>query len=93
MGDIGFVTHHHFESGSAELALWGFSRGIMRGCSSYGFPGAAGNGAGASGLRAYSSDCLLHSRGSEHSGDSSLLSLHLCRKQILTPEELNTLKH
>lgn len=45
-GDIGFVTHYHFVSVSAEMALWGFSRGSMRGCSCYGLAGAAGNGAG-----------------------------------------------
>lgn len=71
-GDIGFVTHHHFVSGSAEMALWGFSRGSMRGCSSYGLPGAAGNGAGAWGLGTYNSGCLSHSLGTELSRGSSL---------------------
>lgn len=45
------------------------------------------------GLGAYNSDCLLHTLGTEHSRGSSPHLLHLCRKQIPTIEELNTLNH
>lgn len=95
-GDIGFITHRLSTSkGLAsvwpEMALWGFSRGRVRVCTSYGLPGAAGNGAGSWG--AYNSSHLLHLLGTECSGGGSPSFWHLCRKQIPTIEELNTLNH
>lgn len=95
-GDIGFITHRlstskGFASVWPEMALWGFSRGSVRVCTSYGLPGAAGNGAGSWG--AYNSGHLLHLLGTECSGGRSPSFWHLCRKQIPTIEELNTLNH
>lgn len=59
VGDIGFVTHPHFVSGSADVALWGFSRGSMRVCRSHRLPGAAGIGAGDLGLTTGTASCIL----------------------------------
>ena len=47
---------------------------------------------GAGGLGAYNNGRPLHPLGTERSGGSSRF-LHLCRKQIPTIEELNTLNH
>lgn len=96
--DIGFVTPHlstnrDFVSVCAEMVLWGFSSGSVRVCKSYGLPGAAGNGAGAGGLWAYNSICLLPLLWTEYLGGSSSHFLHLCRKKIPNIEDLNSLHH
>lgn len=66
--------------------LWGFSRGSFRVLQVLWSSRSRG-------LGAYHGSCLLHLLGIECSGRSSPWFLHLCRKQIPTTEELNTLNH